>query len=272
MIEFSTEGPVARWHIRRAEKKNAFTQAMWTSLAEAAEQLAAQLAAQLGAATDARDATTPRVLRLEGEPGAFCAGADVEELTKLVRDPDAMALNLAEVHRAQRALEALPLPTLAVIDGPCFGGGFGLAACCDFRLGSSRASFAVTPARLGLLYSLADTRALVRLVGDARARRLLLRGERIDANTALAWGVLAELHEPEALAARADAWARELAAHSRTSMAGIKATLAHLAEGEHGSDSSDAADRLHARFTAAFRGRDFAEGAAAFLDKRAPRF
>jgi len=125
----------------------------------------------------------------------------------------------------------------------------------------------VTPATLGLLYSIEDTRRLVRLVGDARARRLLLRGERLDAATALAWGAVDAVVEPEALPALAEAWSDALAAGSRTSMAGIKATLALLAG--HGTLTEG---EVRAAFDAAFEGADFAEGSAAFLARRPPRF
>jgi enoyl-CoA hydratase len=263
MLELTLNGGVATLAIRRAARKNAFTTTMWgmlqmhcTALAEAAA---------------ARRPDAARVLLLRGEPGVFCAGADIEEMQRLVADPnDTQALtdNNRVVLEAQLALERLPLPTIAVIDGPCFGGGFGLAAACDFRLGSARAQFAVTPARLGLLYSRPDTARLVRLVGDARARRLLLRGERIDGATALAWGVLAEcLPDSAALDATAAQWAASLAVASRTAMAGLKATLAEL-----GGDPQPGAEAVRTMFDAAFAGEDFAEGAAAFLAKREPRF
>jgi enoyl-CoA hydratase len=127
--------------------------------------------------------------------------------------------------------------------------------------------FAVTPAKLGLLYSLEDTRRLLRLVGDARARRLLLRGESLDANTALQWGVLNAVMSPETLDDSALQWAGELAQQSRTSMAGIKATLACL-----GLHAQVTEAQVRAAYDAAFVGADFIEGAAAFLQKRTPRF
>ena len=257
MIEFTREGPVATLTVRRAAKKNAFTEAMWRALHDNCSALAAEQG-RPGAA---------RVLLLQGEPGAFCAGADIEELAGMLRKPAVLAANNAIVAEAQQALQRLPLPTLALIDGPCFGGGFGLAAACDFRIGTPRSSFAVTPARLGLLYSVEDTRRLLSLLGPARTRRLLLRGERLDAAAALAWGVLDALAEPETLAATGAQWAADLAAQSPTSMAGIKATLGLV--GGYG-DIDEA--QVRATFDAAFTGPDFAEGAAAFLQRRAPRF
>ena len=259
MIELWQDGSVAHLAVRRAEKKYAFTQAMWQALRGHCQDIAA--------ACTAGRPDAPRVLVLQGEPGTFCAGADIEELTALIRDPAALLANNEVVASAQVALERLPVATLAVIDGPCFGGGFGLAAACDFRIGSDRSVFAVTPAKLGLLYSLEDTRRLVRLVGDARTRRLLLRGERLDAHTALQWGVLDAVFEPDSLASAAASRVAELALQSRTSMAGIKATLAMLSGAGNATEAE-----LSLAFAVAFQGPDFAEGAAAFLQRRAARF
>lgn len=259
MIELTREGRLARITIRRPEKKNAFTQAMWRALLQVCTELAQACVSTADSA--------PRALLLQGSGGAFCAGADIEELAGLVRDPAAMAANNAVVSQVQQALAALPMPTLAVVDGPCFGGGFGLAAACDFRLASTRSLFAATPARLGLLYSVEDTRRLLSLLGLQRTRRLLLHGERLDAATALAWGAVDAVIESPALPDTAQAWAEELAAQSPTSMAGIKATLGWL-----GGQTTHTEAQVRTAFDAAFAGPDFAEGAAAFLQRRAPLF
>lgn len=259
MIEYSQDGVVGRLTIQRPEKKNAFTSAMWGGLLAHCNRLAAQVTQ--------RAAGAPRVLLLQGQPGAFCAGADIQEMGVLVRDAAALAANNAVVTAAQMAMQQLPLPSIAVIDGPCFGGGFGLAAACDFRLGSTRSSFAITPAKLGLLYSLEDTRRVLALVGAQRARRLLLRSETLDAATALDWGVLDALVAPEALAAIGLSWADGLAAQSATAVAGIKATVGHLL----GMDPHGEA-QVRGAFDAAFTGADFEEGRSAFLARRAPRF
>lgn len=259
MIEIQRQDAAVWLTMRRAEKKNAMTEAMWGQLLQALAEVA----------EDHRrsGARAPRALVLAGEPGAFCAGADIAELTGLLRDPVAMAANNGLVARAQLALEQLPLPTLALIDGPCFGGGFGLAAACDFRIASRRASFAITPAKLGLLYSIEDTRRVVRLLGDTRARRLLLRGVRLDAETAQDWGMLDALVDPEQLQAQAQAWLADICAQSPTSMTGIKATLAQVGQAAQPGEAE-----VRAAFDAAFEGADFAEGAAAFLERRPARF
>lgn len=264
MLDYTRDGAIATLTIRRAEKKNAFNMAMWRSLLAHCQRIAAESVAER---VVAEPAGAPRVLLLQGQPGAFCAGADIEEMQTLIQDAAGMAANNAVVAQAQLALEQLPLATIAVVDGPCFGGGFGVAAACDFRIGSTRSLFAITPARLGLVYSLEDTRRVVALLGPTRAKRLLMRSERLDAATALQWGVLDALVEPGALADTSREWAQQLAAQSRTSLTGIKATVA-LIEGNPSMNEP----QLRAAFDAAFAGTDFAEGTAAFLARRAPRF
>jgi enoyl-CoA hydratase len=259
MIEYCQQGACGRLTINRPAKKNAFTTTMWAELLRLCNGLAAQV--------QSREAGAPRVLLLQGQPGVFCAGADIHEMNTLVLDAAALAANNAVVSAAQLALQRLPLPTIAVIDGPCFGGGFGLAAACDFRVASTRSSFAITPARLGLLYSLEDTRRVLALVGAARARRLLLRSERLDAATALDWGVLDALVAPELLAETAQQWAEGLAAQSATAIVGIKASIGHLL-----GDTAHSEAQVRSAFDAAFVGADFKEGAAAFLAGRTPRF
>lgn len=264
MIELQTNGPVARLTLARPERRNAMNRRMWQDLLDHCRALHSQ-------------ATNPgavRVVVLAGAPGLFCAGADIEEMAALLgggagqgaRAADLPALH-ALINDAQLALERLPLPTVALVDGACIGGGFGLAAACDLRLGTARAQFAITPARLGLVYSLEDTRRVVALVGAARARRLLLTSERLDAATALDWGVLDALVPADELEATAQRWIDGLAAQSPNALAGIKATVAHLTGHP---DVGEA--QVRALYEAAIRGQDLAEGTAAFLARRAPRF
>lgn len=253
MITLDLEGPLARLTIRRPHKRNAMTLAMW-------EQLLAHCATL--AASD-----SARVVVVRGEGGAFCAGADIEEMAQIAQDPAALRAQHALICRAQLALERLPMATLAAVDGPCFGGGFGIAAACDFRLATPHSEFAITPARLGIVYSVEDTRRVIALVGVARARRLLLRSERLVAQAAHDWGVVDRVVDPEALDTEVQAWATQLARQSPTSVAGMKATLGWLA----GDDAHDEA-QVRALADAAFDSRDFNEGTRAFLEGRAPRF
>lgn len=252
VISWTAEGPVARISLHRPDKRNALATRHW---------------AALEAALDAVAATPAHIIVVSGAPGAFSAGADIDELGEMLATPSRFAESNAVVQRTQLRLQRMPQTTLAVIDGACVGGGLGLALACDLRLASARARFAITPAKLGLVYSADDSRRLVNAVGMARARELLLTGRLLDAGTAEAWGLVHRCVDVDALAGEAEALVEALCATSGQARRGIKTVLSHLA-GDAGVDAAQA----DAAFHDAFASSDFAEGAAAFLDKRPPRF
>lgn len=252
VISLDGEGRVARIAIRHPARRNALANRHWAALESALDAVAAGPA---------------QVLVIEGVPGAFSAGADIDELGELLKTPEAFAASNAQVQRTQLKLQRLAQTTLAVIDGACVGGGLGLALACDLRVASPRARFAITPAKLGLVYSPDDTRRLVNTVGMARAREMLLTGRLVDAATALEWGLVNRLSAEDDLAAHADELVGQLAATSGQARGGIKTVLAHL-----GGDTSVALAEAEAAFHDAFSSSDFAEGATAFLQKRSPEF
>jgi enoyl-CoA hydratase/carnithine racemase len=252
-IQLQIHGHHAVMMIDRPAKRNALTQAMWQAVADACDTVAGDPAV--------------RVLFVRGAGGVFAAGADIEEMTELVTDLPRMQKNNEIVRLAQMKLQALDCATVAVIEGACVGGGCGLALACDFRLAREDAQFAITPARLGLLYSVEDVRRVVNIIGPAHAKQLLLTGEKINAATALSWGMLSEICRADELDARIAHWQALLSSVSPVSVSGIKRTIAMV----DGSSNADLAS-MRALFDAAFEQADFAEGTRAFLAKRAPRF
>lgn len=249
-VVLAREGAVLHVRIERPARRNALSGSEWSALAAA-----------FSAIGDAR------VLLLSGVPGAFCAGADIDELSTLLADPQRMAANNVMVQATQLALERLPIPTIAGIDGVCVGGGLGLALACDFRIATSRSRFAITPARLGLVYSPEDTRRLVAAVGAARAKDLLLSGRMLDAAEAHQYALLSRVVADDGLQPAVDALLATLLSASRSACAGIKQVVAHVA-GDPAVDR-DSATRA---FVQAFSSSDFAEGAQAFIDRRPPVF
>ena len=244
-------GTVARLTLSAPASRNAMTRAMWAAL----PGLAARIAADPGI----------RVLVLTGAGGALCAGADIAEFAEVYATPESAAAYNATVRAALAALRDLPLPVLARIEGPCVGGGIALALACDLRFADPGAVFAITPARLGIAYSPADTALVVAAVGAARAKDLLFTARRVGAAEALSIGLIERLSAPGALDADVAACAEELARLSPASIAQAKATVNALAP-----VADDPA--LIAGFLALFSGPDFAEGRAAFLARRPPRF
>lgn len=143
-------------------------------------------------------------------PGMFVSGADIGELLARDADDALMGINLGLFER----LEAHRWPTIAVIDGPAFGGGCELAMACDLRLASTRARFAQPELNLGILAGAGANWRLAQLVGLPLARRMLYVGETLDAEAALAAGLVDAVHEPEALLDAALAMAAGIATRS----------------------------------------------------------
>ena len=248
-LRLTREGAVARLLIDRTDKRNAFDMAMW----EALPALVAE------AVTD----PAVRVLELRAaEPGAaFCAGADIRELLANKDDTDWRAANQAAINRAQFELARADIPTIAFVEGDCVGGGCGIAMACDIRVATPAARFGITPAKLGLVYPLHDVKLLVDLVGPGQAKRMLYTGELLTAQEAQRIGLV------EIIADASDALVAQIAAASGSSARSIKGFVRRVLDGQ----TSDDAETF-AIFAAAFTGPDFAEGTAAFVEKRKPEF
>lgn len=244
-------GRVARLTLASPASRNAMSRAMWEAMPAICDRVAADPAI--------------RVLILAGEGGTFCAGADIGEFEATYATPGSTAAYNALVRQAQARLRALEKPTVAAIAGACFGGGCGLALACDLRLAAQDARFAITPAKLGIAYSAADTRQLVAAVGEAVARDMLLTARTLDAPEALRVGLVGRLVPPPDLDAAAQATAEALATLSPASQAATKAILNALGD-------PPARPDLDALFASLFDGPDFREGTRAFLAKRPPEF
>lgn len=244
---------VARVAIDRPGRKNAMTQEMWRAMAA--------LFSGIG-----RDATV-RVVVLTGTGEDFCAGADIGEFdTVRGSGPSARAYE-AENSAAFAAIRDCPVPTIAAIRGICFGGGFGMAAACDLRLGSATALFSVPAARLGLAYPVDAMADIVRALGPQMAKYLTFSAARLDARAALDAGFLLEIVEPGGLDARATELAATIAGNAPLSVRASKASIRAALTGE----AEDAA-KAAALGDSTFASADYAEGRDAFREKRPPRF
>lgn len=243
MIRLDRDGPIATLTLDRPAARNALPIAGWRALAETAAELAA---------SDAR-----AVILRSDVPVIFSAGADITEFGTFTGDDPT---RFREAMRAGiEAVASLPMPVLAVIDGGCFGAAIALVLACDIRVAGDGAQFASTPAKLGIGYPKEDVARLIAQIGRGNASRMLFTGEIVDAADAHAMG-LVELRweEPEPLAR---AFADRIAANAPGAMRLLKRTLA---------DPGDAA--LDAAFDAAFSGPEFAEGQAAFRERRRPSY
>jgi enoyl-CoA hydratase/carnithine racemase len=251
LVEVRADGPVAVVTLRREEKLNALSTAV-----EAA----------LGEAIGRPEVRAARAVIITGGGRAFSAGADVSEM-RAPAPADIVAYYRATGVVYER-VAALPMPTIAAIAGWCLGGGLELALACDFRIAERGARLGLPEVGIGILPSSGGTHRLVRLVGAARAKELVLLGERIDAERAAALGVVTEAVPDGAALDRALEIARRLAELPPLAVAVAKQAVDAMADASR--DAGLLVERLGYGLLA--QTADAREAAVAFTEKRPPRF
>lgn len=251
-LDLAISGDIATLTLNRPARRNAINRAMWQGLP---------------GVLDAARAARAKVLIVTGAGEAFAAGADISEFGEVYADRETAGAYFAEIAAAMDALAAFEAPTLARIDGPCVGGGLGLALCCDLRIASDRARLGITPAKLGLMYALADTKRLVDVVGPSRAKDILYTGRILSAGEALAIGLIDAVTPPDDLDTAIAAKAETIAAASQWSARKAKQIVRRILDGQAEDDAVTTAWMLDA-----VEGEDFVEGRDAFLGKREAKF
>ena len=232
----------------RPEARNAMTWSMYKQLGAACAAIAAD-----------RDI---RVAVFRGAGRSFVSGTDIAQFASFEGAQAGLDYE-ARINACVAGLEALPVPTLAVIEGAAMGGGLALAGACDFRLATPDARFGVPIARtVGNCLSMANVARLVAAFGAPRAKRLLLLADVIEAQEALACGFVLSIAEPEQMEAKVAALCARLLAQAPITMRVSKEAVRRLI-----AESLPPDDDLIA---AAYGSRDFKEGVAAFTAKRKP--
>lgn len=249
-VILSHDGPVAVLTLANEVKLNALTTAM---LRELDTHLA-----------DIDRSTQTRAVIVTGAgPKAFCCGADIAEWGDL--PPAEFARNwVRDGHRVFDRLARLSKPTIGALNGHTFGGGLELAACCDIRVMTPRATLALPEAKVGIVPGWSGTQRLLRLLPEPVVKEMALFGRRVSAERAVSYGFAADLAD-DALAA-ANSIAAELSAVSPRANEITKAMI-HAAAGE---DRGAAIEALGSAAAGASADRD--EGVEAFLQKRTPKF
>lgn len=227
--------------------------------------LLAELADEV-AALEADAGVRAVVLRGDGER-AFVAGADIREFPSL-RGSDGSASSASGLQSLSLALEASRLPFVAAIHGYCLGGGLELAMACDVRVCAEGAQLGQPEIKLGLIPGGGGTQRLPRLVGSGRAMLLNLTGELVDAATAERWGLVDRVVADASLLDEAVALATSIAAQSPHAVAVLK----EVANATRDAELADGLRAEAAAFQRCLDSEDGAEGVAAFLEKRAPRW
>jgi 2-(1,2-epoxy-1,2-dihydrophenyl)acetyl-CoA isomerase len=250
-VETTREGGVLTITLNRPDVLNAFDAELHRAFAAALK--------------DAR-ADEVRAVVITGAGRGFCVGQDLNEFREIAGD---IAERLrGSYHPNILAIRALEKPVIAAVNGPAAGAGLSLACACDVRLASDGATFVPAFINIGLVPDSGSTYFVRRLLGTARAFEWMTSGRRLTAAEAHAWGLVSEVVEADRLQARAAELAGELAAMPTRGIALTKRLLDHA---EH--TTLEEQLELEAQLqSVATRTHDFAEGVAAFLEKREPRF
>lgn len=249
-VHLAREGAVATITFDRPAARNAMTWAMYAQLADHFRALAA-------------DPGGVRAVLLRGAGGeAFVAGTDIAQFEAFTSGDDGVAYE-RRIDEGIALIEKLPMPTVALVEGWCVGGGLAIATACDFRVATPSARFAVPIARtLGNTLSAANLARLEVAWGLQRVRRMLLLAEAVGADEALAAGVVHAVHAADEIEACALALCKKLAALAPVTQAVVKETLRRLIAAA----LPDADDLIRRCYGSA----DFKEGVAAFQAKRVP--
>jgi len=214
LVSVERDGAVAIVRLDRDEKLNAISTAMER---------------ELSAALASDDVRSSRAVVIAGNGRAFSAGADITEFAD--RGPEAILRYYRETGNVYEEFASLPQPTLAAIHGYCLGGGLELALAADFRIADESAVLGFPEVGIGILPSSGGTVRATRLLGAARAKHLILLGDRISASEALALGLVTEV--ATVAAARTLELARRLAELPPAAVAVAKAAIDAAAESSH---------------------------------------
>ena len=253
-IFLERRGERAELVFNRPDKRNSLTEAMWRAVPELL--------------ADAASDKAVRLLVVRGAGGHFASGADITEFEQIYATPDRAAAFAQTIEDANEAIARFPRPVIAAIEGACVGGGCGLALACDLRFAAEGARFGVTPAKLGLVYPVGETRRLIDAVGVSAAKDLLFTARLFGHEEARTLGLIDRTAPTRAgLDAMLDAYEAALLKLSPAS-ARMTKQMVDLALAGDGRET----DESRALFTSAFEGRDFNEGYSAFLAKRPPNF
>ena len=254
-ILFSVDGGIARLTLNRPDRLNSFNTRMHEEVRQALELLPSSGA---------------RVLVLTGAGRGFCAGQDLGDRAVA---PGSRGVDLGEsIDKYYKplvlALHSLPMPVIAAVNGVAAGAGANIALACDLVIAARSATFVQAFSKIGLLPDSGGTWTLPRLVGNARALGLTLLGNKLPAEQAAAWGMIWQCVEDAELAGAVDTLARQLAEAPTRGLASTKAAI-------RGGWQRSLAEQLDVERDAQRelgRSTDYAEGVAAFIEKRAARF
>ncbi len=252
LIEQHLEGGILTITFNRPEKLNALS----TDVLHALSELF----------TSAKENPEVKAVLLTGKGKAFCAGADISRLAECDAERGYQFACFGQ--DVFRQLETMGKPSLAAINGYAFGGGCELAMAATLRIAATTAQFGQPEVKLGVIPGYGGTQRLARLVGKGRALDLCITGRFINADTALQWGLVSEVVEPDELLLQGKTILKGILSMAPQAVAGVMASI------DRGYDMS-LTDALHleaVHFAKVCATQDKVEGVAAFLEKRPAQF
>jgi len=250
---FDVKDGIGRATFNRPQARNAFTFEMYERLAQICGQ--------------ANDDRSIKVLVFQGAGDkAFASGTDINQF-RAFKTPEHAIEYESRIDRVLTALEECRVPTIAAINGACTGGGAGIAACCDLRIGTKTTKIGFPMARtLGNCLSMSNISRLAALIGPARVKDLIFTARLIGADEAASAGLLSEVVEDLAgLQRRADELAMLIAGNAPLTLSATKQALARLQKRLSREEGQDL-------ILMCYMSRDFREGLDAFLNKRQPQW
>lgn len=250
IIEVNYQQHVATITINNQSRHNIMTRAAWEAIPPAMSEIQ-----QL---PDIRLV----LIRGAGEK-AFVAGADISEFDDAFSGPSGMDYDAATVNAFQ-AMTKCPIPTLAAIRGYCIGGGLGLALGCDIRIASDDSTFGIPAGRLGLAYPVQAIHRLSHIVGSANAKDIVFSAERFSAAEAYAKGLINRVYAVSDFEEKLTQYCAQICLNAPLS---LKAAKFSISEGQTGD-----VEKMNTLAIQCLSSEDYAEGRAAFKEKRKPQF
>lgn len=254
-IHVTRAGAVAQITIDHQAKRNAMTLAMWQRLGQAVRAL------------EFEDGVRAIVLRGAG-PDAFVSGADISALDPALHGSHADQTYEGATKHALDSIRISTKPTISLIHGFCFGAGVAIATACDLRYARDDARFSIPAAILGFGYAVHLVDDLIKAVGPARAKEMLIAARRYDAREAEVMGLVHKVFAADEFEDGAIGIVSDIAEHAPLTMRAAKIAITALTEHKTSSALTDA-DRA---VQSCFNSKDATEGRTAFTEKRKPQF
>ncbi|MEE2778861.1 MAG: enoyl-CoA hydratase [Acidobacteriota bacterium] len=247
-------GSVGHVVFNRPQRHNAISVEIWAAIPLALDRLEG-------------DAAIRSVVLSGAGEKSFISGADISQFEKRRSSSEVRGYYDSVAGTANRRLIECPLPTVAMIQGYCIGGGLGVALNCDLRYASSDSSFGIPAARLGVGYHHNGVRRLIDVVGPSFAKEIFYTARRFDASEAQAMGLVNRVVERDELAALVDDTCGRIAENAPLTVRSVKTIVGELVRGGHAD-----LELCEQVVRDCFGSEDYVEGRRAFMDKRKPVF